>query len=177
MLPAIRVRTRTLDEADPRRPVLDALAHALANRVIEVVFEEEGPKPDEALRSLGTSLVGHPLTGKAFVSLLLQVMRQTPRGATGARIEVRRDCDLSGVTLRLRLQSRRVFQGGSQKGWDVSTNLRVGGTGLAGGAGMLALDYGRTTKAWSDYVEALNRALSRPVEEVIEGDVTVTLER
>ena len=116
-------------------------------------------------------------TGEAFVSLILQVTRYTPKGATGARIRIRRDSDLSGVTILVRLETRRVFQAGSQKGWDVGETLRVGGHGLAGSAGMKSLEHGREAEAWVDYAEALERALARPVTEVIEGDVRVVRER
>ncbi|MGE0192454.1 MAG: hypothetical protein AB7T63_10480 [Planctomycetota bacterium] len=177
LLPSIVRRLAAVAPDAPERAALQTIAHELGNRVVEVVFDGAGPEPDDAFRKAATSLEGRPLTGTAFVGLLLHVTRDTPPGSVGARITVRRDSDLSGVTLLVRLLDQPAAQPGTQKGWDMHQNLRVGGMGLVGGAGGFSLEYGRKDEAWSDYAAALDQALARPVHEVIEGDVLVRRER
>ena len=176
MLPSLVKRRSDIANDAPARAALDDVVRELGNRVVAVVFADEGPAPDDALRAAASALVGRPLTGEGFAALLLHITRRTPYGSVGARVAVRRDKDLSGVSLHIRLLTERVITLGAQKGWDVLRNLRVGSVGLIGSAGMFSLEYGREARAWTRFAGALDEALTRPLDEVIEGEVVVRLE-
>lgn len=172
-LPAVKKALDDLEVDDPTgksadrlievRETLVSLARRLACVVYGYVIEEGSMAPDEGLRRLLDGRKGKPLTAAGFVSILLQVMRSPPEGATGIRLRAYREGHDTGFMLYLFLTRERVPQPGPQKGWDVSYGLQAGDEGLAGGGGSVSLEYGREEGSWAlywaYYAEALEHAL------------------
>ncbi len=86
----------------------------------EIRWAEDGPKPNTALRTMVDGLLGKSIRGKDMTLLLRQVAVDTPSGATGIDLALRRGGDDTGYLLEVKLTDHRVPWPGGAGGWILS---------------------------------------------------------
>lgn len=160
----------------PVAPKRDHLKHD--NEVVEVKFAPGSGSPDKALREMLDGLVGKVLTADAFVGIVRQVAAELPVGTSGIVLRADRERGIPGLVLMVNLTTRFGVSGGTQKGWNKSTGLILGGKTVIGfNNGFLGRDYAAKAKAWDRFHSDFSKALAAEANASIEATIRLLRER
>lgn len=169
-------REGELEEGTARR--LGALAKRIACHVAKIVIDEKGAKPDAALKKVLDGLRERPLTGKAFIGIVLQTTRSLPEGAKGVELSAVRE-EAGGFVISVRLFEKPYVSGYSSRiSWNYKKRLTVGrriGFGL--NRGTCSLDHGRSDECWAEFASQIDEALTASPTTLIEAGITIGLDR
>jgi hypothetical protein len=150
-VPALLAESEAAEE--PRKAALKRFAARQASIVTAIEVTEDSVEPDAPFQALLDGLRDRPFDGDAYVALMLHATRTTPEGATGLRVRASRLDDLTGVTLRVTLLSRR-HDDGNTGGWTYSTPR--------GGWGTMVHSRGLEEEAWREEADDVDDAFRGP---------------
>ena len=149
-----------------------------AGQVVKVEIHPKSAKPDEAFQKLLDALVGKPLTGDAFIGIVLHVTRSLPAGSKGIRLRATRD-DQGAYRITLRLLKKPYKQGYSRDpSWNKTHRLFVDGeTWIGFNQGSLSLGYAKQDKPWAEYLEKLDKAFATDPRKTLDTWILLGLDR
>lgn len=177
-LAALRERLAELPDDHSAKKVMLELRTCMACIVNEITYvKEHSAKPDEGLQIRLEALRGKPLSVRAFVKMLIETATKLPPAAEGIKLTATRSGDGSGISIVVALPTERVFQAGTQKGWDNNVFVSVGREQTLNSLGGASSDYGVTLAAHRHLIQALDEALASPPDTEFLARVSFVLER
>jgi hypothetical protein len=156
-------RANNFPELPPPPAKSIKLEPAEANKVTFVEWPEGGVKPDKEFADAVESLKGRLITADDIVGILTNYTTKPCAGTGGIHLNVRKDEDLTGVAISVRLPAGVApDRGHSWKSVAQSGNL--GQKGLLGSFGGMFVDYSQEAKRWDSLTRAANQAIAAPPE-------------
>jgi hypothetical protein len=145
-LPPPPARTIKLDPAD-------------ANKVTTVEWAEDGVKPDKEFVDHVESLKGKQITASDIVGILTAYTAKPTPGTGGIQMRVRKDEDLTGVSISLRLLAG-VAPGRGHAWKSVDQSGSLGQKAILGTFGEMFVDYSQEAGRWDYLTRAANQAIA-----------------
>ncbi len=141
------------------KPRATKLPPANANKVVTVEWPEDGVTPAKELMSAVEVLKENLLTTAEVVGILTNYCSQRIEGIGGIDLLIRKDDDLTGVAISVRLLPGAPP--GRGRSWKtVHQTVSSGATALLGMSGQMFLDYSQEARGWTDLTKAADKALA-----------------
>ena len=148
-----------LPELPPPPATTTKLAPAEANKVTSVEWPEGGVKPDKEFAGGVESLKGKLLTSGDIVGILTAYASKPSAGTGGIQLRVRKDEDLTGVAISVRLLPG--VAPGLGHGWkSVDQSGSLGQKAILGMFGEMFVDYSQEAGRWDTLTRAANQAIA-----------------
>lgn len=157
---AVKEMLASLKQDHPAHDWLEFVAKRLACIVREVHFGAESAAPPKDLKKLIDGQVGKPLAATNIVGLVLAVIQDLPPGITGIKLIIEREGDDTGVSMMVELTTRRVHQGGTERGWSIMESIYVDKKPSHNSSGTSEIDFGRRKLHWALCAYRLTRAFA-----------------
>jgi hypothetical protein len=125
------------------------------------VIEWEGATNVPSLFSEKIAAIkGQKLTAPKFVELLTTFANAPGTNASGLVLQARKDDDLTGVLISLRLLSG--IHPAPNTSLRINQRVTLGGDNLLSSAGGGSFEHYASPKGWEDFAQAANKALAAP---------------
>jgi len=132
---------------------------ANANKVMAVEWADGGVKPDKEFADGVESLKGKLITAGDIVGILTAYASKPSAGTGGIQLRVRKDEDLTGVTISVQLLPG-VAPGRGHEWKSVSQSGTLGQKGILGMFGGMFVDYSQEAGRWDTLTRAANQAIA-----------------
>ena len=130
-----------------------------ANKIVAVNWAKDGARPDNDFLSHVNAINNRMLTARDVVDIVSTYAGDPVAGTGGIDLQVRRDEDLTGVTIALRLLPGAAPRRGQS--WNsMRQSGTVGTVGVLGTYGSLFGDNAGDPKQWQGLADAVDRAVS-----------------
>lgn len=153
-LPGVLAAIDKLAGDAPERAWLIRASRRMAAVVTAIELTKDSAHPPAPMLALFEEIRGKQFTSATYLKLMLHVTQRKSEGLHGIRVRLSRHEDLRGVQLDVTLYSTPRSDGLNRGGWSRRTPR--------GGHGSMALDYGRTEKAWTEDARHIDVALRAP---------------
>jgi hypothetical protein len=152
-------RANKLPELPPPPARTIKLDPAEANKVTTVEWAEDGVKPDEEFAAHVEGLKGKQVTAGDIVGILTAYTTEPTAGTGGIQLRVRKDEDLTGVAISVRLLPG--VAPGRGHGWkSVDQSGSLGQKAILGMFGEMFVDYSQEAGRWDALTRAANQAIA-----------------
>lgn len=132
-----------------------------ANKVMAVEWAEGGVEPDKGFAGQIEALKDKLITAGDVVGILTAYATKPVAGTGGIQLRVRKDEDLTGVTISVRLLAGLAPQRG-QNWKSVQQTATLGQKALLGMFGEMFMDYSQEAGRWQELTRAANQAIAGP---------------
>ncbi len=161
-LPAVLEFSETLPPDQPVRSELVALASQLANVITEIVIESKSIPTCASLKQKLKSMENERLQSKNFVAVLVDTVRDLPKGTSGVTVTAYRFNDNTGVRLTIQLSQGDLPSDRSAVAWRTHGNVEIDDVNLHNSFGSSSYDFAMNRDLYEDIVKSIEKALNSP---------------
>jgi hypothetical protein len=170
-LPAVREALAGMNQEHPAYAPLKSVALRVATTVREIEFSYNSAKPSIQTQLMVDRLKGKPLDLDELTKFAMAFTRALPEGVAGFAVEVEREGDNSGVTLRFTLEKGYRLR----QRYDTGESVGVNGREVFSIGSAISYRPGMTAGHWREFRNGLAKAFGTGLQTEVHGRAYLVL--